>query len=763
MNFRRYENEMKIVILVALYAILFAPILVGVKYLFPFVFPKAVYFQTLVEIAIILYVVLLAIDRKYLPRRTVILWGVAAYVLAIALSTVFGVDRPLSFWSKAERMDGLFQYLHLLAYFVILTGVVRKEEEWLRLLKVAMWAGVAIGTTALISKFFPDILNFGNQERLGATFGNPAFLGTHYVILSFIALTFFLREKAAAGRILYGSLFTFQFLLLFLSGTRGGYIGFIAGIFVLALVLAAIDWKRWGKLSLSIMALFFIVVAILYFGRNSLPQKSQFLHNRVYALADVLKLKGLEARVVSWKIAAEAFRAKPLFGWGQENYIYAFNTHFDPDIHTYELSLFDRAHNKPLDLLSMNGVPGLASYLFLFAAMAISMVGVMRRRVVSPIWPSGFLALVVAYFVQNLVLFEMPTSGIMLFFFAAFLSWMAAEVKSSVVKDYEVQPQQKQYVGSRPLFPEWVVVPTAAILLTAFYIGVWQPITAARAVVSTASALSNPNNTPETKVLQGLKVYKETRGKRSTFIDREFDVLIARRLRDAFPNPTQFASQNEDFVTFTEAIIEHLKQDFEAHPLDYDAMIEIGNLSFMLQGAKAEYTQKTFEALERARQIAPRREDAYQQLALWYLSVGDIKKADEFLDALLALNSKVGRFWWFRALYEATVNNPRGVDDALANARKYGYDWQSLGNLAYLVNSFERHKNWPEALKYYGVIARHFATSSFDIAIQGFDRALQIASSIGSQAAARELKAAMLELAGTKKDKIEEVATKYGF
>lgn len=752
-NFRRYENEIKLVIMASLYAILFAPIIVGVKYLFPFVFPKAVYFQTLVEIAIILYVVLLAIDRKYLPRRTVILWGVAAYVLAIALSTVFGVDRPLSFWSKAERMDGLFQYLHLLAYFIILTGVVRREEDWLRLLKVGMWAGVAIGAVALVSKFSPATLNFGSQGRLGATFGNPAFFATHYVILVFIALTFWLREKTAGGRIVFGLIFFFNFLMLFLSGTRGGYIGFIAGIFTLALVLALNDWKRWGRLSMAAPALFFLVVGVLYFGRQTIPQKSEFLRDRVYALIDIVKLKGLEARVFSWKIAAESFRAKPIFGWGQENYIYAFNTHFDPEIHTHELSLFDRAHNKPLDLLSMNGVPGLASYLFLFAAMAISMVGVMRRRVVSPIWPSGFLALVVAYFVQNLVLFEMPTSGIMLFFFAAFLSWMVAEVKQKPI----------QYAGPRPLFPEWVVVPTAAILLTAFYIGVWQPITAARAVVSTASALSNPNNTPETKVLQGLKVYKETRGKRSTFIDREFDVLIARRLRDAFPNPTQFASQNEDFVTFTEAIIEHLKQDFEAHPLDYDAMIEIGNLSFMLQGAKAEYTQKTFEALERARQIAPRREDAYQQLALWYLSVGDIKKADEFLDALLALNSKVGRFWWFRALYEATVNNPRGVDEALANARKYGYDWRSLGNLAYLVNSFERHKNWPEALKYYGVVAKAYATSGFDIAIQGFDRALQIASSIGSQAAARELKAAMLELAGTKKDKIEEVATKYGF
>jgi len=459
-DLKRYEREIKVAVMALLYAILLSPLIVGSRYLFPFVFPKAVYFQTLVELGLVLYFALLAIDRSYAPRLTVVFWGIGAYVFAIFLSTVFGVDRPFAFWSKAERMDGLFQYLHLLAYFVILSGVVRRENEWLGLLKAALGIGALIGFAALASKYWhASVVILGPQDRLAGTFGNAAFLATHFVILLFISLTFLLRERHWPARIFLGSLTLFFLWLLFLSGTRGGYVGFAAGFLVLAVALMVGDWSRWRTWGMAALAIFGLTLGVLYLGKDTWFKNAEFLQQRVYTISFGIT----PARLIAWKIAADAFRARPIFGWGQENYIYAFNTHFDPEIHTYDLSLFDRAHNKVMDLLAMNGIPGLASYLFLFAGMAFSLVGVMKRKVVNPVWPAGFLALSAGYFVQNLVLFEMPTSGIMLFFFAAFISWLSAEAKEPHSRNNRLGP----------LLPRWAIAPIIALVAVAQFAGIF--------------------------------------------------------------------------------------------------------------------------------------------------------------------------------------------------------------------------------------------------------------------------------------------------
>lgn len=736
-----------------LYAILLTPLIVGSRYLFPFVFPKAVYFQTLVEFGLVLYFALLAIDRSYAPRPTLIFWGIVAYVAAILFSTVFGVDPSFSFWSKAERMDGLFQYLHLLAYFVILTGVVRREDEWLRLLKAALGIGVVVGSVALASKYFPAVVNFGNQERLGGTFGNPAFLATHFVILTFIALTFWLREKKKEVKILLSGLTLFFLWLLYLSGTRGAYIGFVVGIGVLVVGLMVGDWRRWKNLGVAVLAMFLVAVGLLYFGRNTIFKNSEFIQDRIYSIS----FKAAPARLIAWKIAAEAFRARPLFGWGQENFIYAFNTHFDPAIHTYDLSLFDRSHNKLTDLLTMNGIPGLASYLFLFAAMAFSMVGVMKKQVVNPVWPSGFLALTAAYLVQNLVLFEMPTSGIMLFFFAAFMSWLTAEAK---------QPRNNA-LRSGPLLSEWLIAPVILLVIAAQFAGIWQPIRMARAVVSTASAFSYPNVSMETRIAQGFKIYKQTRGSFSTFLDREFDTLISRKVKETFPNGAAAADTSRDYRALTDALIVNLEQDFKKHPLDYDVMIEIGKNYFALGSIDQSYIARALDAFEKAKSMAPKREDAYTNLAIFYMTTNNFPKADEELKKLIALNDQVGLFWWYRVIYELFKNNPQGVEWALAMAesRQMRYDWRhSPQSLTFLATTFERYKNMPEAVKYYGLLAVATATSSPDTSLQVLDKAFGLAANSGLGVQALRIKDEILVLAADeRKPQIEALARKYGF
>jgi O-antigen ligase len=59
---------------------------------------------------------------------------------------------------------------------------------------------------------------------------------------------------------------------------------------------------------------------------------------------------------------------RTLFGWGSENYQFAWAKYYNPEVYRYESAAFDRAHDKYLDIIVMYGVIGLLSYLVFLVA-----------------------------------------------------------------------------------------------------------------------------------------------------------------------------------------------------------------------------------------------------------------------------------------------------------------------------------------------------------------------------------------------------------
>src|SRR6266446_4451520 len=78
---------------------------------FPFITGKNFTFRILVELLLLAYVVLALKDPKYRPKSSLIMWTACAFVLWMALATVFSVDPIKSFWSNFERMDGYITLL----------------------------------------------------------------------------------------------------------------------------------------------------------------------------------------------------------------------------------------------------------------------------------------------------------------------------------------------------------------------------------------------------------------------------------------------------------------------------------------------------------------------------------------------------------------------------------------------------------------------------------------------------------------------------
>ena len=82
--------------------------------LFPFITSKQIFFNLLIEILFVFWVMLIVKYPEYRPKKNYITFGLLAFFAAITLSLVTTVDVNLSMWGDIERMLGIFHVLHFL-------------------------------------------------------------------------------------------------------------------------------------------------------------------------------------------------------------------------------------------------------------------------------------------------------------------------------------------------------------------------------------------------------------------------------------------------------------------------------------------------------------------------------------------------------------------------------------------------------------------------------------------------------------------------
>ncbi|MEW5805286.1 MAG: O-antigen ligase [Patescibacteria group bacterium] len=655
---RQNKNSFVSAIKILLYLSLLSPLVVGINYLYPFVFPKAIFFMAVIELALALYLLLLVVDKNCLPRLNILVVGLAGWFSVLAVSSFLAVDPSLAFWSKAERMDGLFWYLHLFAFFVMVVGLFKNEI--VKFLTINSLIGVIVGLAALISKFLPGIFNLGNQDRLAGTFGNPAFSGTYFLVLFFLNLLAYFLSQDSWKKLFLG-LAGFSFILIFLTGTRGAYVGAVGGLVLSGSLVLFFSGKKYLKPVLIGLAVFGLVLASFWFLPGLWQKISPFLASRIYALWQIPK-----PRLIAWQIGWNAFLARPVLGWGLENFLYAFNQHFIPEIHTYEIAIFDRPHNKIIDLLVGQGIIGLLSYLFLFGAISFSFLKFLwqdKEDNQKVLVYSLFLGLLGAYFVQNLVLFEMPSSGIVFFVILALAYWLIQEQRSEV----------RIVKNSRTLSFSGLIIGLGLIGLS-FYYGVFLPEQSARNTANTAFALA-PTANPNFALKQAKEYYLKARGA-GTYLNKEVDISLSRKLKD-FATLEIFLAKTPEYQELALLIAENLKKDLQLHPWDYDIAVEAGSLFMQTEedfSDKLSSDSQAYNLFLQATDLAPKREDAYQYLFLWAMRNNKQVEAKTYSDILLGLNDQIGVFWFYQAEHEARWGSLEKMEQARAKAKEHGYD-----------------------------------------------------------------------------------------
>lgn len=120
-----------------------------------------------------------------------------------------------------------------------------------------------------------------------------------------------------------------------------------------------------------------LVYGGLFLCRNQSWVKNNLYLNRLtaFSLSDVT----VKTRIMSWRWGLAGFRDKPILGYGLEQFAIPYNKYFQAEYYNYAAgdTYFDRAHNIVVELLATTGIIGLLSYFLLLSMIFYSIYKVL--------------------------------------------------------------------------------------------------------------------------------------------------------------------------------------------------------------------------------------------------------------------------------------------------------------------------------------------------------------------------------------------------
>lgn len=619
-----------------IYGTFIAPLIVlPGTFIFPFIVPKILLFRTLVIAALGLYILLLVSgEKQYRVRMTPVTIAVLLFFVSFMISTFTGVDWYRSFWDGHERMLGLFTIAHYVLFYLIVTSVLQKKKDW----TTTIWLFFAAGSIVMLVGAFQKFINpeFGlNQgsDRVFGTLGNPIYLSGYGLFMLFLGIYLFLQMKKDTWHKwipLAGALL--GLLGIFIGGTRGTLLGLLVGIGV-AMLLYSIFLKEHTGVRKTLIAIMIAGVVIL--GTLFAYRDTTFVQN-IPALGRLLNTDiasgTASTRIMAWNIAFDSWKEMPVFGWGPNNFFYAFNEYYNPHFlyHGFGETWFDNAHNVFMNTLTTQGIFGIGTYLALFV-VAITMLlrayRAGRLDIHVAILGSSFL---VAHFVGLLTVFENPTSYLYFFFTLALVNAISTSTKESAEK------KNAFHVSAGA---------TVTVALVSIFFIYTTNVNPARANMDVLSLLKTLHTSPG----QAVEDYPDATLIPTPHID-DIRADVAKTAMNLLKDPQAFTQPWYD--PLRTLAVEEIEKNLSLHPLDIRSHIILTEIA-MSHARNTQDIQQVLRAEEFTRKaltLSPDRQQLEYTLASILQTRSDIVGAVEVLQASLDKYDGVGHGWWRLAL-----------------------------------------------------------------------------------------------------------------
>ncbi len=630
---RTINNTLIYTVCAMVYLALIVPLVMAPSLYFPFVTGKAHIFRLITEIAFACYLILAVRDRSYLPKKNLLLWSVVGFTAILGLATIFAESPYRAFWSNFERMEGYVMILHLFAFFIAASSVLRGKKVWMWLLNTALVVSVVMGIEG-----FNDFFARG-VHRIAGPLGNSSYLGVYALLHMFIAG--FLLAGRLKGRtfktamwssITYIAVILFNGAVLYQTGTRGSFAGLVVGIVLIAILLTILERGMKRKIGAGFLIALVLVISFLGMFKNSGFIKNNDLLYRFSSLItfDIKSIVAEQghARVLLWGVALKGVQEKPILGWGQDNFGYVFAKYYDPKMFDQE-QWFDRTHDVFFDWLIAGGVLALLGYLSLFYAVLYLLWkkpdGAHGEGEWNNVEKSIFTGLLAAYFVHNIFVFDNLSSYIIFFILLAYVA------ERHNASRPQVNHQTHPLISNTATQAVVIVVIAAAAIASVHYV-VWKPYMAGKHLINSlqpnlvnkdgsklSDELAAKYRLQEFQVALGYGTFGNTEIR-----ERLIDVASA-AVNQLSPNGTAIPEVAKDFDSLVAA---EYRAQLEATPNDPRPFIFYSNY---LQKVNAYSSALAY--IEKSIELSPKKQTFIFQKGTTLLALGKLEEAVATLKA----------------------------------------------------------------------------------------------------------------------------------
>ena len=701
------ENKFYRLYLVGFFLILALPLLNIPPWFSPPDWGKTIVFRIVLSILIFVFLWQIISEKKFptkissafapssdgAPSRMTG-WLLIALFGIYLLATIFSLDRTFSFWGSPYRSGGFINFAFFV-FFTILTFGIINEKGWQKVWDFSILIGVLVSTIAvfqLFGFFQKTIIPF--EQRPPSTLGGPIFLAVYLLLLSFISLSFGIKEKNWYKKSFYFvSLGLFIYVIL-VTQSRTAYFGLLIGF---------LYFLFFYPRKLVVFKIFALILLILVcygiFYLNTQPELPQFLpkflkENKTFQqILTRLSVKAVleDPRISGWKISLKALKNRPILGYGPENFAIGFDKYYDPSLPyvTKEWgSWSDRAHNFIFDISISAGIPALIIYLLIFGVLFWQLqklrnrhesaeIGINQRSIIV----HGIQATFLAYLAANFFSFDTFSTYLISFLLISYSLHLISE--NIPEKMFSLNIKGKSII--------------TLILFLGLVLFVWnfniKPF-------RVNSKINETKNLAETGKCEEMVLIMEEELHKKTYLDSYLRLKYAELMGEC----EKSLSKKPDFH---KKISELFKEGTEIRPYYTRNWILLGSINNILitkeqnPEIKEKLTQEANLYFEKAHQLSPKRQEVFIEWAKTYLITGDYWGAKEKAQKCIDSNQKLGDCWWLMALINIHLNDEREAQEDIIIASQITYPPDSVDPLLQLTRAYSETKNYQELIKIY--------------------------------------------------------------
>ena len=659
------------------------------KMMNPFIIPKITLFQSLAEIIVFLWIGLSFFYKEYRPKFTPLALSLFVLFLLLTLSSLFGVDPRLSFWSSEERGVGIVALWHFFFLFLSLVSL-RKEIRWKNVwfLSVITSGLISLLTFFAFSGSFLDkfFLNQG-WERPGGPFGNPTFLAG-YVLFNVFLVLWLLKEKGMKTWLkvaLWVSLIS-GVLVIFKTQTRGDIIGLFAGFLFLSFLLA-VRKMRIEKRMLKNVWLWIVILIFLFGGTFFFTR-----HLKVWShipgldrLTSVSLTEGdLDYRFMAWGSGLQGFREKPILGYGWENFNTAFSRHYNPNLlgTNFGETNWDKPHNILLEYLVMGGVLGLLAYLSVFVFLFYELIKSKEDFYFKAIG----MSMIVAYIVQNLVIFDTIGTYLMFFLVSAFISTRYLSLRDEETGSHSPSLKFSQGVLGLSLI---------LALFPIYFLNI-------RTALAVHYEYGIPNYFLNRDIPDSLASFQKSIDIPSPY--RDYAVL---NMIDVVRQAYQQGVAYPNLKALVGKLDSEMRTVISHHPQNFFLYAKFADFKNTFYGFHSEYLNEAKQLANEALVLSPNRQQVYYVLAKTSILEEKYNQAKDWFQKAVDLNPKAGDPHFYLGLLAYQTGDTKTGDREIARAKELGREPRNVSEavaLGTILGDLEHRYN--ESVRYYNLALR---------------------------------------------------------